>query len=319
MLFLLLTLATPRLTFAAGYIPNVQFLPFYVAQERGYYRAAGIEVEIDYTFGPELFKLVAQGRIDVAAADPDALFHACHQGMPLLHVATLYQSYPIALISRKPVTHAQDLTGQRIGISGTFGSSYLGLKAMCRQLGVDFASLELVTVGYNQVQALRTGHVTSIVGYANHEPVRLRQEGVETSLYQLSRQNSLPGVGFMVNRNRWTHQPAELQAFLAATFRGVVDVVLSPRETFAQIAPRYLPEADADPQSSPEFQVLLATLPYWSTRFTSEHGFGQADSAAWDNLLNLLAEQLGPQSTDWRPWVDLSFRWQPGNAERHSP
>jgi NitT/TauT family transport system substrate-binding protein len=319
MLFFLLALGTPRITFAAGYIPNVQFLPFYVAQERGYYRAAGIEVNIDYTSGPEVYKLVAQGRIDVAAADPDALFHACHQGMPLLHVATLYQSYPIALISRKPVVQPQDLVGIRIGISGTFGSSYLGLKAMCQQLGADFASLELVTVGYNQVQALRTGHVTSIVGYANHEPVRLRLEGIETNLYQLSRQNALPGVGFMVNRNQWNSQPVELRAFLAATFRGVVDVVLSPKETYSQIAPRYLPGADANPQSSPEFQVLLATLPYWSTRFTGEHGFGQADSTCWDNLLTLLADQLGPQRPDWRPWVDLSFRWQPGDLALQSP
>src|SRR5690242_11692806 len=39
-----------KLTLAMGYIPSVQFAPFYVAQEKGYFRDAGLDVTFRYGF-----------------------------------------------------------------------------------------------------------------------------------------------------------------------------------------------------------------------------------------------------------------------------
>ncbi|MCB1051056.1 MAG: ABC transporter substrate-binding protein [Acidobacteria bacterium] len=303
-------LADKPLTFAAGYIPNVQFLPFYVALERGYYREEGIELSIDYTVGSDIFKLVAQGKIDVASADPDGLLSACQQGLPLVHVATFYQNYPLAIISKKPVHSASDLKGKRIGISGAYGSSYLGLKAMCDQLGLKLQDLDLVTIGYTQVAAMRNGTVEAVVGYANNEPVRLAEEGVETHLYKLSYQNSFPGVGFMVNRDKWEKDSEPIRAFLRATFRGLVDVVLSPKECFALVAPKYLAGVNPDPEASPEYKVLMATLPYWSNLYTQKNGFGQCDPSSWSNLSHFMEVQQGVSFKDWQDWVKMDFRWK---------
>ncbi|MDO9302808.1 MAG: ABC transporter substrate-binding protein, partial [Anaerolineales bacterium] len=33
-----------------GYIANIQFAPMYAAIEKGYFRDAGIEIEMDYSF-----------------------------------------------------------------------------------------------------------------------------------------------------------------------------------------------------------------------------------------------------------------------------
>ena len=44
--------ATPlkNVSIGLGYIPNIQFAPFYVAQSKGYYKAAGLNVTFHHGF-----------------------------------------------------------------------------------------------------------------------------------------------------------------------------------------------------------------------------------------------------------------------------
>ena len=44
-----------------GYIPSVQFAQFYLAQQAGYYREAGLEVTFENKIDPDLITLVGQG------------------------------------------------------------------------------------------------------------------------------------------------------------------------------------------------------------------------------------------------------------------
>ncbi|MHB8460432.1 MAG: ABC transporter substrate-binding protein, partial [Candidatus Limnocylindrales bacterium] len=43
-----------RLTVGLGYIPSVQFAPFYLAQQAGYYAAAGLDVTFENKIDPDL-------------------------------------------------------------------------------------------------------------------------------------------------------------------------------------------------------------------------------------------------------------------------
>src|SRR6266511_599940 len=49
-----------------GYIPNIQFAPFYVAIQKGYFRDVGIEIEFDYKFETDGIKLVGAGDVPFA-------------------------------------------------------------------------------------------------------------------------------------------------------------------------------------------------------------------------------------------------------------
>ncbi len=60
--------APTALTVGLGYIPSVQFAPFYLADQAGYYREAGLTVTFQNKIDPDLVTLVGQGAIDIGVA-----------------------------------------------------------------------------------------------------------------------------------------------------------------------------------------------------------------------------------------------------------
>src|SRR6185437_693634 len=76
-----------NVTLALGYIPNVQFAPFYVAQAKGFYKDEGINISFDNGTSPDLIKSVGAGKFQFALADPDTVISAREQSIPVTYVA----------------------------------------------------------------------------------------------------------------------------------------------------------------------------------------------------------------------------------------
>ena len=51
-----------RLNVGLGYIPSVQFAPFYLAQQAGYYASAGLEVTFDHRTDTDVVPSWARAR-----------------------------------------------------------------------------------------------------------------------------------------------------------------------------------------------------------------------------------------------------------------
>ena len=310
-MLLLLAGENKTITYAAGYIPNIQFAPFYIADSRGYYAEEGIDLKMDYTIGPDVLKLVALGKVQIGSVDPDAFLHASKRGMPIKHIATLYQSSPIALIARDDILEADKLRGKSVGITGAYGGSYLSLKAILREMGLELKDINVRSIGYTQVSALQTGRVDAVVGYVNNEPLRLKNMDVKTHTRELGPGAMLPGVGLMTSKNYLNNHKELVEGFLRATFRGMHDVISDPEGAYAEVVEKFLPELSEKYRFQAEREVLMATLPYWKTAYIQANGYGQCDPMAWERLVDQLTLENETSFDSWIEWIDTSFQWKP--------
>src|ERR687885_2604443 len=84
-----------------AFIPNVQFAPFYVADDRGYFSAEGIKPVYDYGFEQDVVALTAQDQLTFTnAGGPTAIIARSH-GVPVRYFIKEYQTLPIAVFGLK--------------------------------------------------------------------------------------------------------------------------------------------------------------------------------------------------------------------------
>jgi hypothetical protein len=172
-------------TLLLGYRPDVQFAPFYLAQQEGYFADAGLEVEIRHEAAPDVQRLVADGQAEFGVADATDVMIARTSGLPIRYVSTLYNAFPVALIGEAgsvPEDPAE-LAGASIGTPGQFGSSWHALLALLDAGGLTAEDVSVREYPqFNQVDGLSNGDVDLITGFRNNEPLRLEARDTDVDL-----------------------------------------------------------------------------------------------------------------------------------------
>ncbi|HET7377580.1 MAG TPA: ABC transporter substrate-binding protein, partial [Anaerolineae bacterium] len=120
--------AITHLQLPMGYFANVQFAPFYVAVEKGYFKQEGIDIQFDYRLETDGMKLVGAGTIPFAVVSGEQVPLARSQGLPVKYVMQWFQNFPIVVVALadKNIKTPADLIGKSVGLPGFFGASYIG-------------------------------------------------------------------------------------------------------------------------------------------------------------------------------------------------
>ncbi len=262
-----------------GYIPNVQYAPFYVAAEKGYYADAGFSVNFDYAFETDGVALVGDAKRPFAIASGEQVLLARDQGLPVVYVMAWYKDYPISIVAKKEagLRTPADLQGKRIGLPGLFGANYVGLKALLYATNIDATNIRLKAIGFNQVEALAANQVDAVVVYTTNEPVQLRAQGYELAEIKVADYVQLVSNGIITNETLLQENPEMVRRFIQATIRGLQDTVANPDEAY-EISKKYVPNlAQAD--STLQKQVLQISIDLWQI---DPPGF--SDPRAWANM-----------------------------------
>lgn len=283
--------ASPKaveLTVGLGYIPSVQFAPFYLADQEGYYEEAGLAVKFQNKIDPDLIALVGQGSIDIGLADGTSVIPAVSQGIPIRYVATVYGRFPSIVYAKASsgIARAADLAGKKLGIPGRYGSSWIMLQALLKSAKLSPDDLEIVEYpDFGQGAALQQDAVDAATGFVNNEPVQLELTGESATVLRIDDVTPLPGNGLIVGAATLDTKRDAIAGFVAATLRAMEEIKADP-QVGLDAALKAVPEL----ASAPEVQtaVLAGTIETWTGPAQKERGLGAIEKADWTASIDYL-------------------------------
>ncbi len=266
-----------------GYIPNIQYAPFYVAVEKGYFAEEGIEIEFDYSFETDGVSLVGAGELPFAVASGEQVLLAREQGLPVVYTFAWYQQFPISVIAAADlnIKEPKDLRGKTIGLPGLFGANYIGLQALLFSAGVGAEDVTLEAVGFNQVEVFASAQKNIVVGYTANEPIVLRAQGLAITELRVADYENLIANGIITNEKTIAENPELVKKMSRALAHGIADTIADPDGAY-EISKKYV-EGLANMDATVQKQVLTTSIEFWTT-----DKIGFSDPQAWNNMNDLL-------------------------------
>lgn len=265
--------------------PDVQFAPFYVAIERGYYAEQGLELVIEHMPENEAVALVGVAEAPFSVVSGEQVLLARAQGLPVVYVMAWWQDYPVAVAfpEGSDIDTLSDLAGKRVGIPGLFGASYIGFRALLQSAGLEETDLQLDSIGYTQIQSLLAGREDAVVIYANNEPIQLEAQGMPVRLFRVADFVQLASNGLIASEALIAEDPDLIRAMIRATLRGIQDAIQDPEEAFE------ISKAFVEGLEQADRTVLLRVLQR-SVEFWQADRLGYSPPAAWENMHTILLD-----------------------------
>ncbi|MDD2923052.1 MAG: ABC transporter substrate-binding protein [Anaerolineales bacterium] len=277
--------AARKITLPMGYIANIQYAPFYVTADKGYFAKEGIEIEFDYSFETDGVALVGAGKLPFAVASGEQVLLARSQELPVVYAFAWYQQFPISIVSAPElnIKTPADLRGQTIGLPGLFGANYIGLQAALFSAGLTANDVKMDAIGFNQVEAFASKQKNIIVGYAANEPIVLKSQGFDANELRVADYAQLIANGIVTSEMTIKDEPDLVKRMARALAHGIADTIANPDEAYA-ISKKYV-ENLADQDKDVQMQILNTSIEFWKA-----DKIGYSNPQAWNNMNDLLVK-----------------------------
>ncbi|MFZ2486558.1 MAG: ABC transporter substrate-binding protein [Anaerolineae bacterium] len=277
--------ALTPVTIGLGYIPSVQFAPFYVAREKGFFAEQGLDITYQHGNETDFLQLIGVNKMQFAVAGGDQVILGRAQELPLTYVAAWYHQFPVVVMSLKDkgLDSVAKLQGQRVGIPGLYGASLVAWKALTAVGGLDESKVTLETIGFTQAAAVSEGRVDAALDYATNGPVQLRLAGQEVNVIPVSDLINLPGNGLVTNEQTVTGNADLVQRVTNALLAGIRYTLDNPDEAFT-ISLQAVPEAGGDNEAANR-AIFDASLPLWQADAAA---LGRSDIGAWQQAADFM-------------------------------
>jgi NitT/TauT family transport system substrate-binding protein len=302
--------APVSLTVGLGYIPSVQFAPFYRADQAGYYAAEGLKVTFQNEIDANLIPKVGQGQVDIGLADGTSVIPAVSQGIPIKYAATIYGKFPSIVFAQAKtgIKTAADLKGKRIGIPGKYGSSWIMLQALLSSAKLTPSDVTIQEYpDFGQGAAVAAGAVDAATGFVNNEPVQLELAGTKTSVLTVDQITPLPGPGIIASTATIASKRDAVAGFIRATLKAMNEIAANP-SVGVDASIKAVP--DLAQHRATQEAILAATIDAWRPAGAAPGAplTGAIDPANWDaSVAYMTSLDLVPKPVTANDLVDSSF------------
>lgn len=268
-----------KISIALDWYPNANHAGLFLAQERGYFEDAGLDVELYTPSDPTVvLQTVGAGRDDFGISYQTDVLLARGEAVPVVSVAALVQ-HPlmgVMALESSGIARPADLAGKTVGYPG-IPSQEAFLRTMLESDGASMDDVELINVDFNLVPAVISEQVDAVMGaYWTHETILAEQEGYPVTMLRVE-EWGVPDYYELVlvaSEEKIASNPDQVSALLGAIERGYLDAIADPDAAIEAMKAAY-PELD----ETVERQGLELLIPVW---LDAEGRYGAQSAERWE-------------------------------------
>ncbi|MBC2770428.1 ABC transporter substrate-binding protein [Pusillimonas minor] len=265
--------------------------PYFVALDKGYYKAEGLDVTIDPgASSVEPINRVATGTYQMGFADINSLvkYRDNTQNPPVKAVMMVYDTpaFSIVTLKDKGISKPKDLEGKTLGAPAPDGA-YAQWPIFVAANNIDASKVKIENIGFPvREPMLAQGRVDAITGFWFSSYMNLKANGVkdEDIVVLLMRDYGvdLYGNALMANPDFAKNNPKAVAGFVKATIKGIQDTLKDPESAIDSLMKR-----NAIANRDVELQRLKMSL---ERNFVSpdvlKNGLGDIDTARFEKAMD---------------------------------
>ncbi|HJS77262.1 MAG TPA: ABC transporter substrate-binding protein [Burkholderiales bacterium] len=256
--------------------------PYFVAIDKGYYKAEGLNVSIDPGAGSvEGINRVASGAYELGFADINSLvkYRDNPRNLPVKAVMMVYDTpaFSIVTLRKNGIAKPKDLEGKVLGAPAPDGA-YAQWPIFVQANKIDASKVKIENIGFPvREPMLAQGKVDAITGFWFSSYMNLKANGVKDEdivvLHMRDHGVDLYGNVIIANPDFMRFSPKAVAGFVRATIRGIQDTIKSPETAIDSLMKRN-PIAKRDVELE---RLKLSLAKNFVTPDVQKNGLGAVD------------------------------------------
>lgn len=276
-----------KVTVVLDYVPNTNHTGMYVALDKGYYKEAGLDVEIIEPTDGATATLIAQqkGTFGISYQEDVTIALTAEDPLPIKAIAAIIQHNTSGFVSLADsgIESPADFEGKTYAGWGGPGESAV-LEACMTQQGKDFSKLNMVISDGGGFETL--GKSCDLMWFfEGWDCVMAEMNGCELNYMECRELDERLDyyTPVIISSNAVLEEDPEMvSAFLEATAKGYADTIADP-DAAAEILFSHVPDYD--------LEMLKKSQEYLADKFMEDTDtWGMMKDEVWDNYSAFLQE-----------------------------
>ena len=227
-----------RITVAGWSKPITEITPLLVDEDKGFYRAQGIDLRFVPGAGSsDAIRNILGGQADVAFSDPGSFFAAIDKGEKLRAIYDVYPQnvFNVVSLQGSGIARPADLKGKKIGVYSLASGTRQGLQVLLHSAGLTEADVTVVVTGLLNFAPLMQGQVDATAATDTGLLIGRRRGLPEVNVMEVGKFLPMSSDLFVVREEVLQARRAALQRFLRGYADAAAWMIAKPEEA-AQLA-----------------------------------------------------------------------------------